>query len=59
MPPHDEIIDQLDDNGTYNTDDFAACRLFSFDELAQLCAENKEVTHNMPIEFKKFYQCTK
>jgi isopentenyl-diphosphate delta-isomerase len=41
---------------TYNTDDFAECRIFSFDELARLCAENKEVTHNMPILFKKFYQ---
>jgi 8-oxo-dGTP pyrophosphatase MutT (NUDIX family) len=41
---------------SYNTDDFAECRIFSFDELATLCAQNKEVTHNLPILFKKFYQ---
>lgn len=41
---------------TYNTDDFAECRIFTFDELQQLCHENKEVTHNMPIIFKKFYE---
>ena len=40
---------------TYNTDDFSECRLFTFDELQQLCIANKEVTHNMPILFRKFY----
>lgn len=42
----------------YNTDDFAECCLFTFDELQKLCHENKEVTHNMPIIFKKFYAST-
>jgi 8-oxo-dGTP pyrophosphatase MutT (NUDIX family) len=41
---------------TYNTDDFAEYRIFSFEELTDLCAQNKEVTHNTPILFKKFYQ---
>jgi isopentenyl-diphosphate delta-isomerase len=41
---------------SYNTDDFAECRLFTFDELKKLCIENREVTHNMPIIFKKFYE---
>jgi 8-oxo-dGTP pyrophosphatase MutT (NUDIX family) len=44
-----------DSISSYNENDFAECRIFSFDELAQLCAENRQVTHNMPILFKKFY----
>lgn len=40
----------------YNPDDFAECRIFNFDELRTLCHENREVTHNMPILFKKFYE---
>ena len=65
-PKHDNTFGHVglyeiacDHISTYNTDDFAECRLFSFDELAQLCTENKEVTHNMPILFKKFYRPTK
>ncbi len=45
-----------DSINSYNTDDFAECRIFTFDELQKWCHENKEVTHNMPIIFKKFYE---
>lgn len=40
---------------TYNSDDFAESRIFSFEELKQLCTQKEHVTHNMPILFKKFY----
>jgi 8-oxo-dGTP pyrophosphatase MutT (NUDIX family) len=65
-PQHDNTFGHVglyeitcDSINAYNKDDFAEYRIFSFEELAALCAENKEVTHNMPIEFKKFYLHTK
>lgn len=40
----------------YNPDDFAEMRLISQQELERMCQENAEVTHNLPIYMKKFYQ---
>jgi ADP-ribose pyrophosphatase YjhB (NUDIX family) len=43
----------------YNNDDFCEYRVFSLAQVLQLCAQNKEVTHNIPIYFAKFYAHTR
>lgn len=40
---------------SYTQDDFAEMRIMSQQELELLCIENKEVTHNLPIYCRKFY----
>ncbi len=39
----------------YTADDFAELRVCTLEGLTQLCDENTDVTHNLPIYMKKFY----
>ena len=39
----------------YNPDDFCEMRLLSLQDLHVLCAQNDQVSHNLPIYMKKFY----
>ena len=40
---------------TYNPEDFCEIRTLSLDELHQLCQQQTDVSHNLPIYIKKFY----